>query len=118
MRPQSKLETEGAMEGRRSWEHLQTRVEFCHYADPGHPLLEMNSWPPPGRSVPPKQAVLCEGQWWLCSSPLVSFPIVIGICFRPLLSPPFSFSLQSHFAAASTYQPSSPTPTSWLTLPL
>lgn len=62
MRPQRKLETEGLVGGRRSWEHLQTRVEFCYYADPVRPLLEMNCWPPPGRFVPPKQAVPCEGQ--------------------------------------------------------
>lgn len=83
MRPQSKLETEGAMGGRRSWEHLQTGMEFCYYADPGHPLLEMKSQPPPGRFVPPKQAVLCEGQWLPCSLPPVSFPIVVVFVLDP-----------------------------------
>lgn len=112
LKPQSTMETEGlGGGGRRSWEHLGTGVGICEYADTVCPLLEMDGWPPPGRSVSPHL-----GGGGGDSGRPVSTSCDLGLSYS-LAKPSFlSFSLQPHTVAASAFQPSSPSPTSWLTL--
>lgn len=84
-------------------------------------LLQLSSWSPPERFICPKQAVTCLGKFppflmvALFSTPMSSLTVS---CFPFSPQTKFSFlslSFQPYTVAISSFQPSSATPTSWLT---
>lgn len=74
LKPQSTMETEG-LGGGGEGEHLGTGVGIGEYADTVYPLLEMDGWPPPGRSVSPHLGG--GGTVVALFPPPVPFPLVI-----------------------------------------
>lgn len=98
------------------------RAEHWHYADHMCPLLSISSWSPPERFISPNQAVTCWEKFPFFLNGFLTFNFsASSYCHSFLLYPVLrslfclSLSFQPHTVAVSSFQPSSATPTSWLT---